>query len=85
MIQETAEYSTDNERIAAILGFKKIVGHKTNGREDGLIQWTYPPKLQDFVRGIPCCEIPDFVGILTRYFTDDRKYRYGMYEQTKRQ
>jgi len=81
---ESKEYVDDNERIAAILGYKKWVGRKTNGREDGLAQWEYPSDMRDFVRGIPCTELPDFVGILHRHFSDQRKYGYGMYHRPKR-
>lgn len=82
-LKESTDYKTDNERIAALLGFKKHVGHKTNGNADGLVQWEYPKRFADFQRGVPCNEIPDFMGILNRYFDDAERYRYGMYERSR--
>lgn len=80
MTRETDDYKTSNERIAAILGFRKIVGHRTNGVEDDLVQWAYPKGYEDLRRSTPVTEIPDFVGIINRYFDAERKYPYGMYE-----
>lgn len=82
-LREVTDYNTDNERIAAVLGFKKFVGHKINGRESGIIQWDYPPAYADLKTGTPQLSIPNFVGIVDHYLREHKHYLYEWTETTK--
>lgn len=58
------DYTTTNEKIAKILGFVKLIGHRTNGKEDKLIQWSFPKEFQYLMSSSPQTCIPDFAYLI---------------------
>ena len=65
-----------NEKIAKVLGFKKIMPNPKNGID--FIQWTYPDNWKDEVTASPITTIPDFIMLMEKGRSIAKMFEYGI-------